>query len=116
MDADCTVPILVVVLAVVVGTLGAAFWAVLRADSNESPALGTNYPYPEASRVLDPVEEAPDYLPTPVISEAEEFRRDAHRYLADNAHPHPHPTSWMEAPGAVKRAGLVDAPEDPPPQ
>lgn len=106
---------LIVVLAVVIGGLGAAFRSVVRADSNEAPALGTNNPFPESVGVLGPGEEAPNYLPTPVISEAEQFRRDAHLHLAPkprvHPHPHPHPTSWMEIPGAMESAGLVDAPD-----
>ena len=69
---------LIVLLAVVVGVLGIVFWNVTRADSNVAPALGTNNPYPESLGVLGPGEEAPSFLPTPIISQAEEFRRDAH--------------------------------------
>jgi hypothetical protein len=51
---------------VVVGFLGVVFWNVLRADPNSGPAL-------DGVGVLGPGEEEPTFLPTPVISDAEEF-------------------------------------------
>jgi hypothetical protein len=101
---------LVIVLVVVVGGLGLVFWNVLRVDSNSGPALGTNAPYPDT---LLPGGDAPPYLPTPLISEDEEFRRDAGRRLAELERDRaPRPAhSWMDDPGAMEAAGLVDDPE-----
>lgn len=106
---------LILVLAVVVGVLGIVFWNVTRAEPNVAPALGTNNPYPDGLGVLGPGEEAPLFLPTPVISDAEEFRRDAHLRLAKQHHRarNAPARSWMEQPGAMEAAGLVDAPEHP---
>ncbi len=103
---------LIVLLAVVVGVLGMVFWNVTRAESNVAPALGTNNPYPDGLGILGPGEEAPSFLPTPVISEAEEFRRDAHLHLAKQHHRARNAAarSWMDQPGAMEAAGLVDAP------
>jgi hypothetical protein len=104
--------VLVFVLVVVVGLLGMVFWNVLRAEPSSGPALGTNNPYPYGVGVLGPGEEEPTFLPTPVISEAEEFRRNAGQELSRmrrNSSKAPS-RSWMEEPGALERAGLVDAP------
>ena len=107
---------LIILLAVVVGLLGVVFWNVTRAESNVAPALGTNNPYPDGVGTLGPGEEAPSFLPTPIVSEAEEFRRNAHLRLAKQHHRARGTSarSWMEQPGAMEAAGLVDAPELPP--
>jgi hypothetical protein len=107
--------VLIVLLAVVVGVLCIVFWNVTRAESNVAPALGTNNPYPDGVGLLGPGEDAPSFLPTPIISEAEEFRRDAHLHLAKQhtrAQSAP-ASSWMDEPGAMEAAGLVDAPKLP---
>jgi hypothetical protein len=106
---------LIVLLVVVVGGLGVVFWNVTRGESNVAPALGTNNPYPDGVGILGPGEEAPSFLPTPIISPAEEFRRDAHLHLAKPHHrARGTPArSWMEEPGAMEAAGLVDVPELP---
>jgi hypothetical protein len=104
---------LVVFLVLAVGLLGVVFWNVLRAEPNSGPGLGTNNPYPDGVGVLGPGEDEPTFLPTPIISEAEEFRRDAHRRLAElheRSADEPAP-SWMEEPGAMDAAGLVDRAE-----
>lgn len=112
--------VVVFVLVVVVGSLGAVFWNVLRAAPNSGPALGTDNPYPDGIGVLGPGEEAPTFLPTAIISDAEELRRDAHRHLAErHGQSGIEPArSWMEEPGAMEAAGLVDraepVSEDPP--
>jgi hypothetical protein len=101
---------LIVAVVVVVGVLGGTFWLVLGADRNTEPALGTNNPYPDGVGVLGPGEDAPSYLPTPVISEREEILRDSDRRLAALRHQHSTgpPRSWMDEPGAMDAAGLVD--------
>jgi hypothetical protein len=107
---------LIVVLAVVLGILGIAFWNVTRAEPNSGPALGTNNPYPDGVGLLGPGEDAPTFMPTPIISSAEEFRRDAHLHLTSAQHTRTRTTaarSWMEEPGAMEAAGLVDKPEPP---
>ncbi len=103
---------LIVVLAVVVGVFGVVLWNISRVSSNEGPALGTNNPYPDGVGALGPGEDAPPYLPTPIISEAEEFRRNAHLHLRSRERSRA-PKSWMEEPGAMEAAGLVDRPEPP---
>ncbi len=75
---------MVIVLVVIVGILGAAFWSVLRSESNSGPALGTNNPYPDGMGLLGPGDDGPGSLPTPVISDAELVRRNAHRHLEDH--------------------------------
>jgi hypothetical protein len=107
---------LIVVLAVVVGVLGVAFWNVTRAESNSGPALGTNNPYPDGVGLLGPGEDGPGSLPTPVISDQEIFRREAHLHLKNDQHTRRRARqakSWMEEPGAMESAGLVDSPEPP---
>jgi hypothetical protein len=109
-------PALIVVLAVVIGILGMAFWNVTRAEPNTGPAVGTNNPYPDGVGLLGLGEEAPTFLPSPIISDAEEFRRDAHLHLtnAQLARTRTAPArGWMEEPGAMEAAGLVDQPEPP---
>jgi hypothetical protein len=103
----------VLILVLLVGSLGAVFWNVLRAEPNSGPALGTNNPYPNGVGLLGSGDDEPPFLPTPVISEAEEFRRDAHRRLAELHRPSgTGPVrSWMEEPGAMEAAGLVDRSE-----
>lgn len=108
---------LILVLAVVIGLLGVAFWSVTRADSNSGPALGTNNPYPDGVGLLGPGEDGPGSLPTPVISDQELFRREAHLHLKNDQRFRGRPRqarSWMEEPGAMEAAGLVDEPESPP--
>ena len=61
--------------AIIIGALGLAiaalFWYGLRGRSNEPPALGSNFPFPDG------------YLPGgPVISDDEEFRREADAHFA----------------------------------
>jgi len=106
------VVLLIVVLVVVVGVIGAAFLNVLRAEPNSGPALGNNNPYPDGVGAFGPGEEFPPYMPTPVISDAELFRREAHLHLDRGRHGSKRPArSWMEEPGAKERAGLVDRDE-----
>ncbi len=108
--------VLIVVLAVVIGVLGIAFWNVTRAEPNAGPALGPNNPYPDGVGLLGPGEDAPSFLPSPIISNAEEFRRDAHLHLTSAQHSRKRTAaarSWMEEPGAMEAAGLVDGPELP---
>lgn len=102
--------VLILALVLIVGFLGVIFWLVLRSDSNAGPTLGTNNPYPDGVGILGPGEDEPPYLPAPVISDRELFLRDADRMLADlHSRPHqPPPKSWMEEPGAMEAAGLVD--------
>ena len=103
---------LIIVLVVVLGVMGAAFWNVMRAEPNSGPALGNNNPYPDGVGAFGPGEESPPYMPTPVISEAEQFRREAHLHLTREHHGRSRAArSWMEEPGAMERAGLVDRDE-----
>ena len=97
-----------VIVAVVLAVVGMAIVGVVRGTPNQGVELGTNRPYPTG--FLGGADEPP-YMPSPVISEDEEFRRDAHDKLAARPrHPRTQHTSWMDEPGALERAGLVDAP------
>ena len=109
---------LIAILVVVGGVVAIVFWYGLRGDPNRAPALGTNRPAPDG---LGPIgagaDEAP-YSPTFVISDDEEFRRDAGHKLHDmqrSAHRYVRARSWMEEPGALESAGLVDAATTPDP-
>lgn len=53
---------LIVVLAVVIGILGFAFWNATRAGPNTGPALGTNNPYPGGVGLPGPGEDAPPFM------------------------------------------------------
>ena len=121
MGDDVGVIPLIVFLVLITAFFAATFWYGLRGESNSGPALGTNRPYPDGSGLMGADE--PPYLPTPVISDAEIFRREAHGRLQrifgkprsvkhrQPGDPHPEPArSWMEEPGAMEAAGLVDAP------
>jgi len=107
-----SVVLVVIVMVLAAGFLGAVFWNALRAEPNAGPALGTNNPYPDGVGVLGPGEDEPAFLPTPIISDAEEFRRDAGRRLAELHGPSGNRSarSWMEEAGAMEAAGLVDEP------
>ena len=74
-----------VVAIVVVVALGAllvaGIWYGLRGTPNSGPALGNNSPYP-----TDLSGEEPPYLPSPIISVDEEFRRDADARLQASHH------------------------------
>jgi hypothetical protein len=88
------------------------FWyGVLRGEQNADPAIGTNRPYPEGVGPTGAGADEAPYLPTFVVSDAEEFRRNADRELA-RMHRKPEATarSWMDEPGAMEAAGHVDGP------
>jgi hypothetical protein len=83
------------------------FWYGLRGEQNEDPALGSNMPYPEG---FGPTGAGQPFLATVVVSDAEEFRRNADRELTRMLkRPEVKARSWMEEPGAMEAAGLVDA-------
>jgi hypothetical protein len=87
------------------------FWYGLRGEANSEPAIGTNRPYPEGLGPTGPGADEAPYLPTFIISEAEEFRRSADRRLTRLfRQPRVRARSWMDEPGALEAAGLVDAP------
>ena len=108
---------LIIVLVVVLGFLGTIFWFILRTDQNEGPTLGTNSPYPDGV-LMGRGGDEPPYLPPPVISDREMFLRDADRRLSElqrHSHREAVSESWMDQPGAMESAGLVDEPEPPGP-
>jgi hypothetical protein len=70
---------LIVMVAAITLFFSVLFIYGLRGEPNRGPALGNNSPYP-----TDISGEEPPYLPGPVISEDEEFRRDAHARLSYN--------------------------------
>lgn len=96
---------LIVMSVVFVGFLVLLFRLVLRASENDDPAIGNNSPYPTTLS-----SETPPYMPNPMISEREEFLNDADRRLAaiEQTRRHRDPASWMDVPGAMEAAGLVD--------
>ncbi len=104
----------VVALLVFVGCILAflllLFWYGLKGESNTDPAIGTNRPYPDGVGPTGPGSDAPPYLPDFTVSEAETFRRNADRRLRRLFRPPLKARSWMDEPGALEAAGLVDAP------
>jgi hypothetical protein len=105
----------VVTLLVFVGCILAflvlLFWYGLRGEPNQDPAIGTNRPYPDGVGPTGAGAEVPPYLPTFTVSEAETFRRNADRRLTRLfRQPRVQARSWMDEPGALEAAGLVDAP------
>jgi hypothetical protein len=107
---------MVPVIAVLVFTgaillfLAALFWYGFRGEPNRDPAIGTNRPYPDGLGPTGPGAELPPYLPDFTVSEAEIFRRSADRRLTRLLPRRTKARSWMEEPGALEAAGLVDAP------
>jgi hypothetical protein len=84
------------------------FWYGLRGEQNVDPALGSNMPYPEG---FGPTGPGQPFLATVVVSDAEEFRRNADRELTRMLkRPEVKARSWMDEPGAMEAAGLSDAP------
>ena len=82
----------------------------LRGEPNKDPAIGTNRPYPDGVGPTGPGSDVPPYLPDFTVSEAETFRRNADRRLTRLFRPPLKARSWMDEPGALEAAGLVDAP------
>ena len=78
---DGSVIPLIVFLVLITVFFAATFWYGLRGDSNSGPALGNNRPYPDGIGPMGAGEDEPPYMPTPVISDAEIFRREAHGRL-----------------------------------
>lgn len=87
----------------------------LKGEQNVDPAIGTNRPYPDGVGPTGAGADEPPYLPTFVISDAEEFRRNADRELTRMRKPEVKARSWMDEPGAMEAAGLADGPLPPPP-
>jgi hypothetical protein len=100
----------VIIVAACVGVfLVGLFWYGLRGEQNVGPALGSNKPYPEG---FGPLGADQPYGATTVVSDAEQFRRNADRELTRMLRrPEVTARSWMEEPGAMEAAGLVDAPD-----
>src|SRR5579864_3399075 len=102
---------LIVFLGCIVVFLVLLFWYGLKGESNQDPAIGTNRPYPDGVGPTGPGSDIPPYLPTFTVSEAETFRRNADRRLTRMfRQPRVRARSWMDEPGALEAAGLVDAP------
>ena len=101
--------VVVIVVACCIGAmLLGLFWYGVRGEQNIDPALGSNMPYPEG---FGPIGAGQPFRSTVVVSDAEEFRRNADRELTRMLkHPAVKARSWMEEPGAMEAAGLVDAP------
>jgi hypothetical protein len=100
---------LVVFLGCILVFLILLFWYGLKGEQNQDPAIGTNRPYPDGLGPTGPGAELPPYLPTFTVSEAETFRRGADRRLTRLFRRPPKARSWMDEPGALEAAGLVDA-------
>ena len=102
---------LIIFVGCILAFLVLIFWYGLRGEPNEEPAIGTNRPYPEGIGPTGPGADEAPYLPTFIVSEAEEFRRSADRRLTRLfRQPRVRARSWMDEPGALEAAGLVDAP------
>jgi hypothetical protein len=102
---------LIIFVGCILAFLLLLFWYGLRGEQNEEPAIGTNRPYPEGVGPTGPGADEAPYLPTFIVSEAEEYRRSADRRLTRMfRQPRVRARSWMDEPGALEAAGLVDAP------
>lgn len=102
---------LIIFIGCILAFLLLLFWYGLRGEPNKEPAIGTNRPYPEGLGPTGPGGDEAPYLPTFIVSEAEEFRRSADRRLTRMfRQPRVRARSWMDEPGALEAAGLVDAP------
>src|SRR5450432_1530798 len=101
---------LIVFVSCIVAFLALLFWYGLRGEQNADPAIGTNRPYPDGMGPTGPGADDAPYLPTLIVSDAEEFRRNADRKLTRMRRPQVKGRSWMDEPGAMEAAGLVDAP------
>jgi hypothetical protein len=102
---------LIIFIACIVTFLALVLWYGLKGEPNAEPAIGTNRPYPDGVGPTGPGADAPPYLPTYVVGDAEEFRNNADRTLTRMLrHAQPEARSWMDEPGAMEAAGLVDAP------
>jgi hypothetical protein len=87
------------------------FWYGLKGEQNADPAIGTNRPYPDGVGPTGAGADEPPYLPTFMVSDAEEFRRNADRELTRMLKkPEVKARSWMDEPGAMEAAGLADGP------
>jgi hypothetical protein len=105
---------LIIFVGCILAFLVLLFWYGLRGEPNAAPAIGTNRPYPDGLGPTGPGADEAPYLPTFVVSDAEEFRRSADRRLTRLFHqPRVRARSWMDEPGALEAAGLVDAPPTP---
>jgi hypothetical protein len=101
----------IIFVSCIVAFLALLFWYGLKGESNTDPAIGTNRPYPDGLGPTGAGADVPPYLPTFTVSETEEFRRSADRRLTRIfRQPRVRARSWMEEPGALEAAGLVDAP------
>ena len=104
-------PALIIFVACILAFFLLLFWYGLRGEPNREPAIGNNRPYPEGLGPTGPGADEAPYLPTFTVSEAETFRRDADRRLTRIFRQRRvRARSWMEEPGALEAAGLVDAP------
>lgn len=102
---------LVIFIVCIVAFFVVLFWFGLKGEANREPAIGTNRPYPDGLGPTGPGGDEAPYLPTFIVSEAETFRRNADRRLTRMfRQPRVRARSWMDEPGALEAAGLVDAP------
>jgi hypothetical protein len=102
---------LIIFVVCILAFLAVLFWYGLRGESNTEPAIGTNRPYPDGLGPTGPGADEAPYLPTFTVIEAETFRRNADRRLTRLfRQPRVRARSWMDEPGALEAAGLVDAP------
>jgi hypothetical protein len=102
--------IAVIVFVAAVGVLvSVVFWTVIDAKRNQGIASGTDRPFPEGYGAAEP-----PYLPTPLVSDAEEFRLQAEEALTKlerRRRERELSRSWMDKPGALEADGLYDASE-----
>lgn len=102
---------LIIFVGCILAFLVLLFWYGLKGEPNKEPAIGTNRPYPEGVGPTGPGADEAPYLPTFTVSDAEEFRRSADRRLTRLfRQPRVRARSWLDEPGALEAAGLVDAP------
>ena len=86
------------------------FWYGLEGESEPGPRDRDQPALSDGVGPTGPGSDIPPYLPDFTVSEAETFRRNADRRLRRMFRPPLKARSWMDEPGALEAAGLVDAP------
>ena len=102
--------IILIAALLITGLVGVVVWAGRGLERNTGPALGNNRPYPDGYGLGGSDDDEPPYYSAGVISDNEQFRRDAHQRLAalEGRPRRATAMSWMDKPGAMESDGLVD--------
>ena len=107
---------LIALLAIIGAIFGAGVLEHHAHRAQRWARTGDKQPVPGRSRGAGTGRRRASLPATPIISDAEEFRRNAHLHLRPDPHTRARTRatkSWMEEPGAMEAAGLVDRAEPP---